>query len=186
VFALVTMLPALPALATAGLAEWTIVTPGGHLISHTDGWKETYGDCLRDDDGETVFVSHLKRWRYYTERVIGEADVGYFVFDEKTERVERFARERELLDAAREFGNPRSPWLRGGDGWLEAWFPFVVWEPCRRGQRSLGNVECSAADDAALLERYRLTTWGRYCRQMRAGDRFEPVLTDFCEMLLAP
>ena len=50
--------------------------------------------------------------------VIGEADDGFFVFEEDTEHVRRFGSERGLLEATRALGDPLSQWLEGGDGCL--------------------------------------------------------------------
>jgi len=88
--AYITLIPQV-SLPTIGLAEWSVYTPGGNIISHVDGWKERYGDCLRADDSDAtlnpeqrqqVYVAHLKRWKYYQDYVIGESNQGFFIFNE--------------------------------------------------------------------------------------------------------
>lgn len=64
-------LPAQTVRSTVGFAEWQVYTPSGNLILHADGWKETYGDCLKADDADTaapaernkVYVSHPQKVR---------------------------------------------------------------------------------------------------------------------------
>lgn len=190
-------------LATVGLAEWEVRTPGGHLISHTDQFKERHGDCLRSEDpqqGEPrVWVSQLSRWRYYEGLVVGESQRGFFLFDERSETLSTFDDEpalRRALDG-RDPGPPISPWLTGVDGWREAWFPFVVWDPCRealaRGTPTpvgLTVEQCRDALAPESLELLKRTTWGHGCRSLDPSRSAEPDsrverFLAFCEALLA-
>jgi hypothetical protein len=129
-------------LASIGLAEWTVYTPGGNIICHSDGWKETYRDCLRADDSDRslsleqrqkVYVPHLRRWRYYRDYVIGENDQGVFAFNEINKAVQYFKNENELLKAVQQnrLGRAKSDWLTASDGWTEARFPQFVWKHVR-------------------------------------------------------
>jgi hypothetical protein len=171
-------------MATIGLAEWSVRTPGGAVICHMDGWKERHGDCLRSPDGDTVHVERLRRWRYHQGIVSGETDDGYFLYDERTSRVRRFGSERLLREAiARlDVGRPLSGWLTAADGWAESFFFEMVWIPCqieRHGPldeeeaevaRALAGIEtpdCSEALGRERLALYDRTTWGRQCRDAR-------------------
>ena len=188
------------AFATIGLAEWTVYTPGGHLISHTDGYKEEHGDCLRSvssrGGSSNVLVSHLKRWRYFEGYVVGETGRQYFLLDERTEQVRLFPSDAAAQRALRGLGlGPAlSPWLTAADGWREAWFPHLVWKPCRsilRGDPAptyppgLSRHECSKALSPDTLDLYRRTTWGRQCRRLgeRHASASDPVIDEFCESL---
>ncbi len=186
------------AFATAGFAEWEIFTPGGHLISHVDGWKEQHGTCLRSEPtpggASRVFVAHLERWRYYEGYVVGQSRSGHFVFDERTERVHRLSDDKAVRDVLTRLGvgGPVSPWLMAADGWEEAWFPFYVWKPCRDGLQRSGQATwltpeaCAKARSPEKLDLLRRTTWGRHCE--RAREHGPPSGTDsfwaeFCATL---
>jgi len=118
------------AIATVGLAEWEIKTPGGHLISHIDPIKERYSTCLRKPDKTPglinqpeVYVSHLKWWQYYNGYVIGKGNKGYFIFNERSKKTEFFGT-RTLLEQTietRRLGSSRSKKMTPGDGWEMAW-----------------------------------------------------------------
>jgi hypothetical protein len=136
--AVATVLAALPALGTVGLAEWETATPGGHQISHVDPLKERFGTCLRNpgairDDPAGIYVDHLEWWAFYPDHVAGKARGGYFVFDERSRRVDFYSTERDLSRriAALGLGPPTSKRLTPEDGWREAWLP-VYRESCRR------------------------------------------------------
>jgi len=197
--------------ATIGVAEWTVYTPGGHLISRTDSFKDEHGTCLRAD-GSTgsadleIFVSRMTRWRYYPNHVVGSTATGFFIFDEVTREVRHFEREASFERAldTRRLGRPLSRWLDGSDGWREAWYPILVWRPCRQllgldgataaqlefVQSLHSERECRDALDPELLELYRKTTWGRKCDEFSDrgySDRDHGALFQaFCEEITAP
>jgi hypothetical protein len=75
-----------PSFATAGLAEWEITTPGGHLISHIDPLR-AHGTCLRKRDGDPrphqeqtdrILVPGLEWWTHYVGTVAGRARGPFF------------------------------------------------------------------------------------------------------------
>lgn len=194
--------------ATVGFAEWRIVTPGGNIISHNDPWKSDYGDVLKAD-GESnpanFFITHLKRWQYYPQHVIGESRDGFFVLNESTQAIQHYSTESELMVVAAQdqLGTPTSEWLTGGDGWWEAWYPFVVWQPC---QKILGNIPSTEAEQPYLaslglspascqqqtstttLRQYRDRTWGPTCAKVQTNSNLqqqESPLRGFCEALLS-
>ena len=184
--------------ATIGLAEWQINTPGGHVIRHQDGWKDLYGDCLTSNERDPtvslyernkVYVSHLKRWRYYPGVVTGESSTqGYFLFDEDS-KIVAFFETRDDLQAVlseKRIEHPLSPWLTGRDGWEEAWFFDFVWRPCQilhRGGASSDQEagylkatgmtvkKCLDTITPELLKRFALTSWGQMCREGKTGFR---------------
>lgn len=210
------LFPCLDADATAGFAEWEVITPGGNVIRHQDGWKEEHGDCLtpdeetlRNESQPSVYVSHLRRWRYFTGYVTGESDKGFFVFNEATKDVKKFKTETEFNAAmgSLKLGEPLSPWLTGQDGYSEAWLPYFFWRPCKiqlgeikatpEEQKSLevmrwNTVDCKTILAPDRLKIYRVTTWGRQCKKIRAEPNkcYSPSecegLLKFCSELLGP
>ena len=197
--------------ASVGLAEWQVSTPGGNLILHADGWKETYGDCLKADDRDAmlpasqrdqVYVSHLRRWRYYQGYIAGERQQGFFLFNEVSKQVTAFSNEQALSQAIanKGLGQPKSNWLTSQDGWAEAWFPEMVWRPCKellsqptdkqpgKDFSPIARAQCRQALSKEALSLYRETTWGRQCKQFKAApvstQRQQPTLQAFCEEML--
>ncbi|PZV06842.1 MAG: hypothetical protein DCF22_23005 [Leptolyngbya sp.] len=197
--------------ASIGLAEWQVSTPGGNLILHADGWKETYGDCLKADDSdatllpsqrEQVYVSHLRRWRYYQGYIAGESQTGFFLFNEVSKQVTAFSHEQALSQAIADkgLGQPKSNWLTSQDGWAEAWFPEMVWQPCKellsqstnrqpgKGFSPVSRAQCRQALSKSSLALYRETTWGRQCQRFQTApvstQQQQPTLQAFCEELL--
>jgi hypothetical protein len=163
------ILPDPPVLATAGMAEWEIATPGGHRISHIDPLKERYGTCLRKaddtpgivvDDPARVYVEQLQWWQYYPGYVVGKARDKLFLFEESTHAVHYFGTEGELaLEIKRRgLGRPVSQRKTPADGWKEAWLPMIR-ERCAqfdKGGSSAGEVSESVR--AAMRS---------YCDQVR-------------------
>jgi hypothetical protein len=178
--------------ATVGLAEWEIDTPGGHRIAHGDAWKVEHGDCLLSKDDDRPLVSHLVRWRYYPGLVIGRTTTDWFLLDEKTEAITRFADERSAEAALRKrppTGRPpMSDWMSASDGWTEAWFPVLVWPRCR--QPATLDAKTKATCDRILspkgLALARVTTWGRACATLPArGDADGSAGTPAAEQIAA-
>src|SRR5262245_53330259 len=116
-----------PALATVGLAEWEVSTPGGHLVSHVGPLKERFGTCLRklDTGAGGVYADHLEWWMYYSDHVVGKGRSGYFLFNEPSGRLELFPSEASLFSqvTSRRLGAPSSKRLTPEDGWRDTWLP---------------------------------------------------------------
>jgi len=153
-----------PSFATAGLAEWEITTPGGHLISHIDPLKTRHGICLRKPDEtpgliqeqtERILVSDMEWWIYYAGAVAGRGREGHFLLDERRETVELFATEEALVHAiaARHLGAPLSKRLTGADGWNEAWLP-VYRERCRQLTAGAPELADLPPESRKRLERF--------------------------------
>lgn len=196
-----------PVAATAGFAEWEVLTPGGHIIRHTDGWKEEHGDCITSDERRAaaapggrakVHVSHLERWRYYEGLIAGKNDRGFFVFDERSERLEVFADEQALEASLQaRAAVPIGRWRTAADGHTEAWFPFFHWRPCRvrlglesaeAGQTvpammfGPGESQCRELLSEESRSLFRRTGWGKACE---AKDGSSSRLEDFCKWVLS-
>jgi hypothetical protein len=110
--ALIGLLCAWQAVATIGLAEWQVTTPGGNRIVHLDPLKDRYGTCLVGGDGEDgrplesaqVHVAQIRWWQYYRTYVAGEARSGYFLFDEISRSVDWY----DSIEALRTHARQRS------------------------------------------------------------------------------
>lgn len=124
----------LPCHATAGLAEWSVKTPGTNIVCHSDPYIESHGTCLRPSDEQlnknpavTVYVSHIEWWQYFPGRVIGKAAKGFFIFDEVTKSVVFHATEMALraeltkLPGVKPLTRPLTP----QDGWALDWAPIL-------------------------------------------------------------
>lgn len=109
--------------ATIGAAEWRIVTPGGSIVSSSDPSKERHGTCLREREGNKVYVSEIIWWQYYEENVIGKNKKGYFIFDEKNKKVKKVDTKSGLNKEIKKLklGNPKSIKMTPGDGWRLEW-----------------------------------------------------------------
>jgi len=186
-----------PVQGRVGMAEWEVYTPGGHLISDTDVQDPEQVPCLRtdaqSDAGQTeILVPRLKRWRYYADHIVGESEAGRFVFTESTRKLTWPNSESGFATALEDLGPPLGPWMEPADGWREAWFPYMVWRPCRDRLANTAypsEAECRDASDPKWMTLYRLTTWGRMCRQWKAAGvsmKSEAAfLESFCDELLA-
>jgi hypothetical protein len=164
------ILPVRQALATAGVAEWEIVTPGGNRISHIDPLKERHGTCLRKaddnpgvvvDDPARVYVEQLEWWQYYPSYVVGKARDRLFLFEESTHTVHYFVTEDELSGEIKHkgLGQPASQRKTPADGWNEAWMPMIRERCAQFEQGGSGAGEASEAVRAAMR---------RYCDQVPA------------------
>ena len=182
------------AFGLAGLAEWSILTPGGNEICFGDTYNyEQHGVVLRAAgiDSE-IRISKLQRWRYYKDYVIGQAEIGFFSFKESTQVVKRFKTVKGLMQHLESIkvGKPLSAWLTPRDGSIEGQF-FMYWEMCK----NKSNPEYSGifkgpfaldCDDILSAERrilYRLTTWGQRCQA--PSSKLGAVLANFCSEFLA-
>jgi hypothetical protein len=113
------------ALATAGMAEWQMPTPGGNLISHDDPYVEKHGTCLRAASGAEarVYVSKVRWWQFFNHYVVGGAEGGYFLFREPTGALERFVDRASMQKRLRELapGKALSKRMLPQDGWESVW-----------------------------------------------------------------
>ncbi|MGA1871414.1 MAG: hypothetical protein ACMUJM_23030 [bacterium] len=109
--------------ATIGVAEWRIVTPGGNIVSSSDPWKESHGTCLREREGNKVYVSEIIWWQYFEKKVIGKNKRGYFIFDEKNKKVKKIDTKSSLNKIIKglKLGNPKSIKMTPADGWSLEW-----------------------------------------------------------------
>lgn len=200
--------------ATIGLAEWEVYTPGGNVISHSDAWQDLCGDgdCLRADTSDLnserlVFVTDLKRWRFYNGYVIGETKNEYFIFHEASQEIKKYRTEQQFLDALEKakLGEPKSSWLTRDDAWEEAWFPLVIWSPCQNilnagnqnvstsptaefGYPGLSQAVCQQKLAPERLAQYKERTWGRQCRQVNfrqlSSAPSERTFQEFCTRIM--
>ncbi len=125
-----------PADCTAGigLAEWTIETPGKHLIAHADPLADAHGVYLRrptqpgeDVDDQVVVVSHVEWWMYFKGHVVGRAKNGFFIFDERSREVQYWKDQVGLDKRLKELdlGKPLSKRMVPQDGWNMVWGPVI-------------------------------------------------------------
>jgi hypothetical protein len=111
--------------AGIGLGEWTIETPGKNFIADSDLFPDQ-GVCLHrpaEANGalgdHAVCVAHIEWWMYFQDHVVGKAKKGFFVFDERSRKVETFENQASF-DAGmkkRELAKPLSKRLTPQDGW---------------------------------------------------------------------
>ncbi len=146
--------------ATAGMAEWELMTPGTNVICHCDPFIAQHGTCLRPADkkpgviaDETVFVSRIEWWQYFPGHVVGKARKGFFIFNESAKSVVYY--ETEALLTARlktlALGQPNTRRLTPRDGWQLTWAPVM-----RAGLERLKNspeYEQMSAEKKQALER---------------------------------
>jgi hypothetical protein len=111
--------------AGVGLAEWTIETPGKNRIADSDLFANQ-GVCLHRPakaggvlDNKAVCIPHIQWWIYFKGHVVGEAKQGFFLFDERSKKVQYFD-SRANLDAGLKklkLEKPLSKRLTPQDGW---------------------------------------------------------------------
>jgi hypothetical protein len=113
--------------ATAGFAEWALLTPNNHLIAHADPFLAEYGTCLLSKSKKQVFVSHIQWWRYYPTYVVGKAEKGFFLFNESSEQVVYFETEAAFLAKIKQLSldEPLTERLTPADGWNQVWEPIL-------------------------------------------------------------
>lgn len=87
--------------ARVGLAEWRIALPGGLLVCHGDEAPDGCGAvCIYDPRTQQLSVAEVDDFKIYDDVVVGATTHGdYFLVDEATRAVERFARREELARA---------------------------------------------------------------------------------------
>lgn len=113
-----------PLLASVGLEEWHVETPGKNLVGHFDPFAE-HGTVIisREKDVPKLHVKRIERWLYYRGYVAGEADHQFFLFNENTKEIKQFESEQLLTDAVNQLklGRAKSKWLTAKDGWEKNW-----------------------------------------------------------------
>ncbi len=149
-------------LATAGLAEWEVRTPGTNVVCHSDPFISTHGTCLRPPDDkpgvattETVYVSHIEWWQYFKGFVVGKAKKGFFVFDEASDKVTHH--ETEALWQARlkelSLDTPMTRRILPADGWKLSWGP-VLRSQMEQRRKSDAYKAMSDAEKAAMEKQF--------------------------------
>lgn len=113
-----------PVLATVGLAEWSLETPGGNHIGHFDPYAE-HGTVVisKEQEMPKLHVTRIERWLYYRGFVAGKAEHEFFLFNEKNKEVKRYSSKEQLDQAIKELklGTAKSKWLTPQDGWEKTW-----------------------------------------------------------------
>ncbi len=188
-------------LATVGLAEWAVYTPGKNMITHSDDWNSCGSICLKADDllpspqSTQLYVKSLSRWQYYQNIVAGEAKTGFFIFDETSKKVTYYKTEASMLQAiaSQQRGLPISKWLDAQDAWTESWGPFY-WKICKPFLTSKSSTsvaqnsmrqdverkfrqECTSMFSSANLALFRKTTWGELCQKWQR-EKFSHTAAD--------
>jgi len=109
--------------ASIGCAEWTIVTPGGSIVTHADSWKEKHGTCLKEKKGNKVYISKIIWWQYYEGNIIGKNVESYFIFNEKNKDVKNIDSEINLNKKIKKLkiGKSKSRKMTPQDGWILNW-----------------------------------------------------------------
>jgi hypothetical protein len=112
-------------------SDWNVRTPGGNIVHGGDRCDRYGGVCLTDFESRTVYVSHIRRWRYYTDDagaayVIGEREQGWFIFHEASQQTQYFSDNARWQEAqkALAFGKPETKWITPKD---EAWRDYGRW-----------------------------------------------------------
>lgn len=184
------------AFATAGLAEWKVLTPGGNEIDGSDRVAPQFGIALVaatpsgiDSPEPQIVISNIKRWRYYPGYVALEGKDGYFLVNESSLEKVRFDSESELPQRLRELSisESLSEWMNPDDGYEEAWYPYFFWPKCalKTGELSLSEfsveqraayqsaapffqTDCSVAAVQKKLALFSKTGWGRRCKALKS------------------
>ena len=81
--------------ATIGIAEWTISTPGGNKIGNNDTLPPSTKGTAIYNNGQ-VFVDRVGKIGFYDGAIIGKTDNKFFLFDESTKAVTKYATKSEL------------------------------------------------------------------------------------------
>jgi hypothetical protein len=104
-FTVITLLIVLQTAAwgTIGMAEWEISTPGGNKIGNSDGLHGNVRTAIYKDYS-TIYVKNVQEYGFYTKAVIGKAEQGFFVFNEKTKETKFFRTKAQLCSKVKEQG----------------------------------------------------------------------------------
>lgn len=107
-------------------SDWSVKTPGGHRIYGGDCCERDGGVCLTGPENSSVYVSHIRRWRYDAGYVLGEREQGWFIFHEPSRQTQYFPdvlHWQETLNAL-QIGQSQSAWLTPKDG---SWKNYGRW-----------------------------------------------------------
>jgi hypothetical protein len=155
-----------PGMATVGMAEWDLKTPGTNVVCHADPFIAQHGTCLRPTDkkrgvttDETVYVSRIEWWQYFKGHVVGKAQRGFFVFNETSKAVGYFDTEAGLQARLKQLhlDQPLTRRLTPADGWQLVWAP-VMRQGLERLKKSDEYKKMSDAQRQAIekqLEQYK-------------------------------
>lgn len=129
-----------PVQASIGFAEWEITTPGGNYIGKSDLYP-VCGTCLvsrpasDSPTNSTIHASQVRWWRYYPGYITGQADKGYFLFDERSKAILYVKTDAALTQLLNDRHlNPVSKVLTPQDGWEQTWKPILD-EMCRQSKK---------------------------------------------------
>jgi hypothetical protein len=167
------------AAATAGIAEWMVKTPGGHVIALSDAWKKEHGVALGIELLKEPLVTNLRRWRYYEDAIVGQTDKDFFLLREKSGALTRHKSEEALGGAIKQqlSGAPLSDWYEPQRGWEEHWFPVLHFRKCRAQDGSIATPMsplCERFLSPKGLALQRRVTWGQLCAQRAAQPPAAP------------
>lgn len=113
-----------PILASVGLEEWHVATPGKNFLGHFDPFAD-HGTVIisRERDEPRLHVKQINRWQYYRGYVAGEADHQFFLFNERNKELKQFSSEQQLNDAIAQLklGKAKSKWFTPKEGWEKTW-----------------------------------------------------------------
>lgn len=173
--------------AASGADDWVLPTPGGHVICVSDPYQANHGCCLRSGEssrgaatgqGERVFASHLRQWKYYKGYVVGVTPYGYFIFNESHSRIDFFESKQAMQDEieARQLGEPTSLWYSprsGGD--LTLGWPNTMRKAAGASLRAL--IADMPDDDRARLAQKHGVVPDQLARRLLAQveQRYEPI-----------
>ena len=155
-FALSLFFSSNPVLATVGLAEWHLKTPGGNKIAHLDPWKEKHGTCLMTyGQTDKIFVSNIVWWQYFNDYIIGKTKDSFFIFQETKKETDFITNETSLHDKANKLsiGRPVSVKMTSQDGWN------MVWDFGLAYQMKNGKEYNALSDDRKELIRNKLSKY---------------------------
>jgi hypothetical protein len=87
--------------ATIGIGEWENSTPGGNKIGNNDGLPSKVHTAIYKDYS-TIYVKNVQEYGFYTGAIIGKADQGFFLFNERTKEVNYFPNQEQLCSKVKE------------------------------------------------------------------------------------
>jgi hypothetical protein len=120
------------AAATAGLAEWSLSTPGGLTVGAVDPWTAEHHTFIQSGPPDhTILVSRIEWWVFYEGHIAGAAKqsdrIRFFLLEEKSRRCSWFGTQGELEAAlaSSRIGAPIGERMTPADGWNAVWGPVI-------------------------------------------------------------